>query len=492
MHELKDLSSAIGLLAWDQETFMPPRAAQSRAEQLSTLQALYHERLTDPRLGEQVQQLAQSTALDPAQAASVRNLARERARAEKLPVELVRELAEAQSTSVEVWKRARAERNFSLFAPHVEKLVALRQKQADLWGHTGERYDALLEAYEPGMRTARLEPLFAALRSKLVPLVQAIAGSKKKADLAFLSRGRWDLAKQDDFTLFLLRQMGFDFESGRQDKSTHPFSSGANVNDVRLTNRYHEDNPFSAIFSALHEGGHGLYEQGFDPKLHRTFASSAPSMGLHESQSRLWENLIGRSKPFWLHHGPLMRQRFPELLKDVADGQLYAAVNHVEPSLIRVEADEVTYNLHILLRFELELALVRGQLKARDLPGAWNERMRDYLGVTPPHDGVGVLQDIHWSWGEFGYFPTYTLGNLYSVCILEAAERSMPALWSDVERGQLLGLREWLRAHVHAHGFVFGAEELVQRETGQALSEAPFVRYLWRKYGELYEVKPAA
>ena len=492
MQELKDLSSAIGLLSWDQETFMPPRAAASRAEQMGTLQAIYHERLTDPRLGEALQRVRDQGGLDPIQTASVTNLTRDRSRAEKIPVELVRELAAAQSASVEVWRKARAERDFPAFAPHIEKLVALRQRQADLWGHDGERYDALLEAYEPGMKTARLEPLFAALRAKLVPLVQAIAGAKQAPARAFVTRSKWPVPKQEEFSLVLLRAMGFDFESGRQDSSTHPFSSGANIHDVRLTNRYHQDNPFDAFYSALHEGGHGLFEQGFAPELHRTFATGAPSMGLHESQSRLWENLVGRSQSFWRAFTPQLAKVFPKEMEGVPADAVYGAVNKVEPSLIRVEADEVTYNLHVLLRFELELALVRGQVKARDLPGAWNERMRSYLGVTPPHDGVGVLQDIHWSWGEFGYFPTYTLGNLYSVCILEAAERGLPTLWADVERGQLLGLRDWLRAHIHRHGFIYGAEELVRRETGQALSEEPFIRYLWKKYGALYGVKAPA
>jgi carboxypeptidase Taq len=491
MHELRDLNAAIGLLGWDQETFMPPRAARSRAEQLSTLQALYHERLIHPRLGEQLENLNDDKSLDDNQRASVRNLLRERNRASKLPVELVRELAEAQSTAVEVWKRARAERNFDLFRPHVEKLVAIRQRQADLWGHSGERYDALLEAYEPGMKTARLEPLFAALRAKLVPLVKAIADSGKRPDHGFVERVRWDIDAQFDFSMELLRAMGFDLESGRQDRSAHPFTSGANVNDVRLTNRFFSTHPFSSVFSALHEGGHGLYEQGFAPELHRTYATGAPSMGLHESQSRLWENLVGRSLPFWKHFLPVMRRHFPHALEGVSAEQLYAVVNEVTPSLIRVEADEVTYNLHILLRFELELGLIRGNLKVSDLPSVWNERMKSYLGVVPHHDGDGVMQDIHWAWGEFGYFPTYTLGNLYSVCLFEAAEKAMPSFWDEVGKGELLSLREWLRKHVHAKGFTLGAEELMKQVTGQALSEEPFIAYLWKKFGALYGIARA-
>jgi carboxypeptidase Taq len=491
MAELKDLASVIGLLSWDQETVMPPKAAASRAEQLSTMQALYHERFTAPRLGELLEDLQGNASLTPAQTASVRNLTFDRNRATKLPVSLVRELAETQSRAVEAWRVARAAKRFEGFAPHVEKLVALRQNQADLWGHGGERYDALLQGYEPGMTTARLEPLFADLRAKLVPLVKAIATAQERPSTAFITKNRWDVEKQWSYSLVLLQAMGFDLEAGRQDRSAHPFSSGANVWDVRLTNRLAEDDPFSSVFSALHEGGHGLYEQGFDPALHRTFANGAPSMGLHESQSRLWENLVGRSLPFWRAFTPRLRERFGKELEGVTAEGVFGAVNSVQPSLIRVEADEVTYNLHVLLRFELELGLIRGDLKARDLPGAWNERMKSYLGIVPPDDGVGVLQDIHWSWGEFGYFPTYALGNLYSVAIMEAAERALPRLWSDVEAGQLLPLRDWLRREVHAHGYLEPAEALVRRVTGNGLTAEPFMRYLWKKFGAIYGVHAA-
>jgi carboxypeptidase Taq len=491
MAELKDLASVIGLLSWDQETFMPAKAGNSRAEQLATLQALHHERLSHPRLGELLESLAADATLDATQKASVRNLAFERGRAIKLPVGLVRELAETQSRAVEAWRAARASKRFADFAPHVEKLVAIRQQQADLWGHGGERYDALLQGYEPGMTIARLEPLLNSLRGKLVPLVNAISHAERKPDGRFTQKHTWDVEKQWAFSMLLLRAMGFDLEAGRQDRSAHPFSSGANIWDVRLTNRLDEKDPFSSFFSALHEGGHGLYEQGFDPALHRTYASGAPSMGLHESQSRLWENLIGRSLPFWRAFTPKLRELFPRELEGVGAEQVHGAVNAVQPSLIRVEADEVTYNLHILLRFELELAMVRGDLAPRDLPGAWNERMKSYLGIVPPHDGVGVLQDIHWSWGEFGYFPTYTLGNLYSVCWIEAAEKALPALWTEVERGNLLPLRDWLREKVHRRGYLDPAETLVRDVTGAALSDEPFMRYLWKKFGAIYGVHAA-
>jgi carboxypeptidase Taq len=488
MFELRDLAGATGILSWDQETFMPPKASASRGEQLGTLQALYHERLTSPRLEALAAELGGKADLSPIQQASVRNLAREQTRAKRLPSEWVRELAETQATSVEAWKVARKEHKFDVFAPHLEKLIRLRRQQAELLGSpSGEAYDALLENFEPGMLTGRLEPLFAELRAHLVDIVKKLAAAKAP-DTDWVAQRKWDLGAQQRLSEVLLAEMGFDFEAGRQDRSTHPFTQGAGYQDVRLTNRFAEDDPFSSIFSALHEGGHGLYEQGFAPALHRTFASGAPSMGIHESQSRLWENLVGRSEAYWQGHVSHLQRAFPEAMLGVTAKQVVQAINKVEPSLIRVEADEVTYNLHILLRFELELGILRGELNVRDLPAAWNEKMEKYLGIRPPNDGVGVLQDIHWAWGEFGYFPTYTLGNLYSVCIFEAAQKALPTLDADLTAGKLLGLREWLRTHIHAHGFTLGAEERVQAATGQALSVGPFVRYLKQKFGALYGV----
>jgi carboxypeptidase Taq len=281
--------------------------------------------------------------------------------------------------------------------------------------------------------------------------------------------------------------MGFDLEAGRQDKSTHPFTGGAgDPGDVRLTTRIYPDNPLSGFMSTIHEGGHGLFEQGFDSAHRRTYLAQAPSFGLHESQSRFWENVIGRSLPFWRHYLPVLAKLFPAELGATRVEDVYAAVNLVEPSLIRVEADEVTYNLHILVRFELELAILRGELQAADLPSAWNQRMKQYLGVTPAHDTEGVMQDIHWAWGEFGYFPTYTLGNLYSAMFLEKLRRDLPDLWERVGRGELRPLLEWLRANIHHQGFLYPAEELVQSVTGKGLSDKPFLEYLTAKYRPLY------
>lgn len=487
MHEIKDLAGVLGLLTWDQETYMPEKAGPARGQQLSTMQGLYHERLSDPRLGEVLAALESKADLDPATRAMVRNLAWERGRAVKVPPQLVKELAERQAHAVEAWRNARERNDFAAFRPHLETLVRLRREQADALGHDGERYDALLESYEPGMRAARLEPLFEALRGELVPLVRAIGESGTKPDTSFLER-RFDPEGQWAFTMQLLADMGFDLAAGRQDRSIHPFTGGTHPNDVRLTTRIFPENLLSGVMSTIHEAGHGLYEQGFDPAHHRTTLAQAPSMGLHESQSRFWENLIGRSRPFWQHYLPRLKQQFPGVIDEIDLDQFHAAVNCVAPTLIRVEADEVTYNLHILVRFELELALLRGQLEVKDLPEAWNARMEAFLGIRPPDDKLGVMQDIHWAWGEFGYFPTYTLGNLYAAMLCARLEQDLPSLWEDVARGELKPILGWLREQVHRKGFLMSAEDLVESITGSRLSERPFVDRLWSKYGPLYGV----
>ena len=486
MHELRDLAGVIGILGWDQETFMPPKAGEPRAQQLSTMQGLYHERLSDPALGDALATLAAKTDLPGEQRAMVRNLAWERNRAVKVPSRLVRELAERQARSVEAWRTARQNKDFAAFKPHLEGLIRLKREQADALGHDGERYDALLENFEPGMKTARLEPLFARLRGELVPLVKAIVESGRKVDDALAGRC-FDVDRQWLFTMRLLKDLGFDLEAGRQDRSTHPFTGGGgHPFDVRLTTRLYADNPLSAVMSTIHEAGHGLYEQGFAPEHFRTTLAQSPSMGMHESQSRFWENVIGRSRPFWRHYLPVLKEQFPEELAGVDADRFFAIVNTVERSLIRVEADEVTYNLHILLRFELELGLLRGKLEAADLPEAWNARMKESLGITPANVSEGLMQDIHWAWGEFGYFPTYTLGNLYSAMWLDKLESEKPDLWARVEKGELKVVLDWLREKIHRHGFLLPAEELAQQVTGKPLTEKPFVDYLWKKYGPLY------
>jgi carboxypeptidase Taq len=483
MQELKDLSGIIGLATWDQETYMPKKADGARASQLSTLQGIYHERLVDPRLGEWLEAV---TPADADSKAMIRVLTLERDRAVKLPARLVKELALAQGDGASAWRAAREAKDFAPFKPALERLVSLRREQADAWGHDGERYDALLETYEPGMRVARLSPVLKALTQKLVPVVQKLFECPKPPSACVGKR--FDQPAQWDFTLQLLKAMGFDLTAGRQDKSVHPFSGGTHPLDVRLTTRVNEDTPLPAIFGTIHEGGHGLYEQGFAETHYRTPLAAAPSMGLHESQSRLWENLVGRSRGFWSYFYPLLQVKFPAELKDVSAEAFYATVNTVSRSLIRVESDELTYNLHIVLRYELELELIRGNLAVEDLPEAWNAKMHELLGLNPANALEGVLQDIHWSGGDIGYFPTYTLGNLYSASIWKTAKEQLPGLEADIARGQLLGLREWLREKIHRQGFRYYAEDLVKHVTGHGLTDEDFMVHLKSKYGELYGV----
>jgi carboxypeptidase Taq len=481
MQELKDLSGLIGLATWDQETYMPRKADEARASQLSTLNGLYHERLVDPALGDW---LASARGLPADEQAMVRVLTHERDRAVKVPARLVKELAEAQGLGNSAWHAARKANDFSLFQGRLERLLALRCEQADAYGHGGERYDALLDTFEPGMTVARLTPVLERLRAQLVPIVDAIGARPPPRDI--FAGKRFDPDAQWRFTVELLQAMGFDLEAGRQDRSVHPFTGGTHARDVRLTTRINESTLMTALFGTIHEGGHGLYEQGFAEVHFRTPLAAAPSMGLHESQSRLWENMVGRSRGFWGFFYPRLKELFSTELADVGPEDFYRAVNRVDRGSIRVEADELTYNLHIVLRYELELQLMRGSLKVADLPAAWNDKTRALLGVTPETPRAGVLQDIHWSSGDFGYFPTYTLGNLYAASIFNAAKRELPSLEAGIGKGELLPLRDWLRAKIHREGYRCFAEDLVKKVTGKGLTDEDFVAYLKAKYSELY------
>ena len=487
MHELYDLGGVAGIIGWDQQVMMPPKAAQLRANQSAALAALLHERIVDPAFGEAIDEAGTASDLEPAQQASLREARRARDRSVRLPATLVRELAMAEAHGFEIWQKARPARDFAMFRPALERLVSLKQQEADAIGHEGERYDALLDAYEPEMRLARLEPLLHRLRDALVPLVAAVA-ERPRPDVSFLER-EFPAAAQIEFTELVIRDLGFDLQAGRQDASAHPFTSGTGPTDVRLTTRVVKGDPRGSLMGSIHEAGHGLYEQGIvGPAIERTFAGMAPSLGLHESQSRLWENQVGRSRAFWEHYYPAYRATFPDALADIDVEQWLRAVNLVEPSLIRVEADELTYNLHILIRFELEVALMRGDLSVADLPAAWNDAYRTTLGVEVPHDGDGVLQDVHWSGGAFGYFPTYTLGNLYSAQLMEAADRDLGGVTAQIGRGDFAPLLGWLREKIHHQGSLAPAEEIARAATGKSLEPDNLIAYLTEKYGALYQL----
>ena len=450
------------------------------------MRVMLHERTVDARLGELLDR-AEDEELDPARAAMVRILRRDRTRAMQLPPAFVRRLALAEGRGVNAWRAAREEGDFDLYRTALEQVVALKREQADLIGYEGERYDALLDQYEPGMRVARLEPLLLMLRDELQELLSAIVAAGQLPPPAFDGRLFPDGA-QWDLTMRMLSDIGYDLSAGRQDRSAHPFTMSVALGDVRVTTRIDERNPLAGIYATIHEAGHGMYEQGFDPAHEDTPIADAPSLGLHESQSRLWENIVGRSRAFWEHYAPVMRELFPDELADAGADDLFRAANRVEPSLIRVEADEVTYNMHVLIRFELELALLREELEVAELPEAWNDAYERQLGVRPPNDSLGVMQDIHWSHGSFGYFPTYTLGNLYASLLWDTYTSAAPNATEQISRGDFAPLLGWLRENVHRHGYIELGEDLVRRVTGSGLDHAPFMRYLWDKYGSLYGI----
>jgi carboxypeptidase Taq len=481
--ELSTIESIGGLLAWDQETMMPSKGGALRAESLAFLSGLAHSRLVDPAMGELLEKLEDAD-VDEGQAANVREVRHAYDKATKLPAELVEEIARHKSQSLQVWQEARAEDDFSKFQPALEKMVDLQCQAAEHYGYEDNIYDAMLDNYEQGMTVAQLDPLFAGLREEIVPLVKAV-GESDQPDISFMERGSFPEAGQREFSLRVAAAIGFDFDAGRMDTSTHPFCSGAGPRDVRFTTRYDESFPFGCLYGVMHETGHGLYEQGLLPEHEGTPLGKAVSLGVHESQSRLWENLVGRSREFWEYWLPDFCETFPHV-GDLDLDTIHRAVNRVHPSLIRVEADEATYNLHIMLRYEVEKALVNGEVAVGDLPQFWNSRMEKYLGIIPPNDAQGVLQDIHWSMGAIGYFPTYSLGNLYAAQLWEATLRDLPDLSQQIAAGKTASLLEWMRSHIHVHGSRWEPEELVQRASGAEPGAEAFVRYLKAKFGALY------
>lgn len=484
--EVCDVRSAVSLLHWDQETYMPPKGAEGRGRQLATLSAIEHRLFTASEVGALLEELAERMdRLEPDDAALADVALYDYRIATRLPEAFVQEFAEEQSRAHGAWVQARRESRFDLFEPNLEKLVALLRRKADYLGYQDSPYDALLELFERGMTTARLRTLFGELAARQSALIERIMNAPRHPDLSWLD-GEWDEQTQWELSLDVLRDMGYDFEAGRQDRSVHPFSTIFDVHDVRVTTRTDPRLLFACLTGSIHEGGHALYMQGHQERDRRTPLCDAPSLGMHESQSRMWENMIGRSLPFWKHYAPAMRARFPGRLDGVAPEDFHAAINRVTPSLIRVEADECTYNLHIILRFEIETALIEGALRVADVPEAWNAKMKEYLGLDVPDDANGCLQDIHWAHGAMGYFPTYALGNLYAAQIFEAILRELPDLWAQVEEARFAPLREWLRERIHRLGRRRNAPDLVRDLTGREPEPGAYLGYLENKYGALY------
>jgi carboxypeptidase Taq len=485
--EVVDLRRAADLLEWDERVYMPRGGASAHGEMAATIRRLAHEKFTREEVG-RVLEAAQAASGDGDRDSDSYRLmtvtAHDFAKAVRVPADFVAEHAQAISAAQHAWGDARAHSDFEAFRPHLETIVELKQRYVSFFPGADHPYDVLLDDYEPGMRSADVQRVFGVLRPRQVALIRAIA-ERPQVDAACLEV---PYAEQDlwAFAVEVVTAFGFDWARGRQDKSAHPFATALGRDDVRITTRWVEGHPLSLLFGTMHEAGHALYEQGVSPAWHRTMLEGGASLGIHESQSRLWENLVGRSRPFWDHFFPSLQARFPLQLGAVSADHFYRAVNKVERSPIRVEADEATYNLHVMLRVEMEIGLIEGRMRVQDLPEIWNARMHEYLGLTPANDASGVLQDIHWAAGLFGYFATYALGNLISAQIWERYLRAHPTRDEEIRRGDFSALLAWLGPTLHQHGRKYQPQELVRRITGADIDPDPYLRYLEGKYGEIY------
>lgn len=488
--DTKKLATTQALLEWDQQTYLPPAGGEYRAEQVSFLAGLIHQRQTDPRVGQWLDALADSPASGDrtsSMGASIFHWRRQYEKQKKLPQSLVEDLARTCSLAQMVWMDARKHNDFKVFAPQLARIFELKRQQADAIGVGDVRYDALLDDYEPFAKTSEISKVLSQLRDALVPLVRQIRATGRQPPAEFLHR-TFPRDKQEELGKAIAAAVGFDFSRGRLDTTGHPFCTELGKDDCRITTRYDESYFNSSFFGILHETGHGLYEQGLPRGEYGLPSGEFCSLGIHESQSRMWENLVGRSRGFWKFAYPLTQAAFPEALADVPPDQWYAAVNQVRPNLIRVEADEATYNMHIIIRFELEQALLDGQLPVGDLPGAWNDAYERDVGIRPNSDADGVLQDIHWSAGLVGYFPTYALGNIFASQLFEQAQKDLGDLSPQFARGEFRVLLDWLRTHVHHHGNRYSSRDLVAKITGRPIDVQPLANHLRDKLLPIYGI----
>jgi len=483
------LRSAIGLLHWDRSTYIPAKGHAHRARQLSTLARMHHRMVTDPLIGEYLAQVeGTDLTADPlsVEAVNIREWRRMFDRAVKIPEKLAAELARCAAEGQSVWEMARPQNDWNMFKPYLERIVALKREQAQVLGYEFEPYDALLDFYEQSETARNLEQIFERLRNDLVALLHRIQGSSGKRDSS-LEHQTFPVSAQEAFAKEVARRIGYDMDGGRLDVSAHPFTQGVGPGDVRITTRYSETSFNEAFFAVIHEAGHAMYHQGLPHEHWGTPICFPVSLGINESQSRMWENLVARSLSFWRHFYAKAQDTF-QSLRDVSLEDFYFSINEVSPSLVRVEADEVTYNLHVILRFELEVLLTRGDLEVNDLPDAWNHKMQKYLGIVPPSHALGVLQDVHWSSGSIGYFPTYALGNLNAAQFFAQARRDLGDLDLLMERGEFSVLLAWLRKKIHSQGSRYKPGDLVKTVTGEEPNAEYLTRYLEQKYGDLYRL----
>ncbi|WP_342546613.1 carboxypeptidase M32 [Paenibacillus sp. FSL P2-0089] len=490
LSKIKGYYEAIGLLGWDLRTGAPRKGVEIRSATLGMLSAEAFRLQVSEEVGAFTAYFSRpevAEQLDSNQNKIVKDTRKEYQRSKSIPSKTFEEYSVLTAHAQTIWEEAKDDNDFASFEPYLTKIVAFKQEFIDYWGVQGSRYDTLLDMYEPDLTVEKVDAIFTRLRSRLVPLAEAINASPNKPDTEFLSQ-IFPKEQQEKFGLFLLEQMGYDFEAGRLDESVHPFATGLNPGDVRITTNYLLDNVTSSIFSSLHEGGHALYEQNFGEELIGTPLAQGASMGIHESQSRLWENMIGRSRAFWQRYYGDLQQHFPEQLANVEMEDFYRAINSVGNSFIRIEADELTYNLHIIVRYEIEKLIFNEGLEVKDLPETWNAKYQEYLGITPPTDALGVLQDVHWSGGDFGYFASYSLGNMYAAQMLNTLRKELPEFEELIATGNLLPIKEWLTEKVYRFGQSLTPSQIIEQVTGEPLNPDYLADYLEAKYTELYKL----
>jgi carboxypeptidase Taq len=485
-NEIMQLVYIRALLGWDQQVYMPKGSVRGRAEQLALMENLIHSRIKSDKTGKLIKDAEKLDNLSEIDLAMIREAKREYDQATKIPDELVTEIAKTSSLGHIEWEKARAKSDFLIFKPYLEKIIKLRIEFAEKLDTGPTLYSTLLDLFEPGATYDWILKIFNGLKPKLVKIVSKLNSVSDKPTQSILKK-HYDAEKQWQLSLEIIKKLNFDFNTGRQDKATHPFTTSISSIDTRITTRIREDYLPDCLFSTIHECGHGLYEMGFKEEIKGTLLAEGSSMGIHESQSRMWENVVGRSKEFWKYWYPIFQKTFPENLKDYPMEEFYRSINVVQPSFIRVDADEVTYALHIILRFELEKMIIEDNLQANELPELWNTKMEELLGIIPPNDAQGVLQDVHWTSG-MGYFPSYALGNLYAAQIYDHALKEKPFLPQDYEKGEFSNLLNYLKENVHQHGLIYRAPDLIKRITGEDLNPDYFIKYVETKYYPIYGI----
>ncbi|MDB5202568.1 MAG: carboxypeptidase [Ferruginibacter sp.] len=484
LQKIADLRYASAVLQWDQETYLPPKGGELRGRQIATLTELAHEQFTGAEMGGLLQQLEAAVGLSDPEKRNVDLSLEDYHKSKKLPAAFVRKMSEAVNKSFHAWIEARKQNNFAVFQEPLAAIIDLKKQEADLLGYEHHPYDALMNEYDKGLTVATTDDLFNNLKPQLLGLYREIS-SKPQVDNSFLHQ-HFDKDKQWQFGMDILKNMHFDFEAGRQDISEHPFTTNFNSHDVRVTTRIDENDFGNMLWSCIHEGGHALYEQGLPAEEYGLPLGEYCSLSIHESQSRLWENCIGRGLPFWTSHYPELQQLFPEQLGGVSLQQFYAGINKVQPSLIRTEADEITYHFHVMIRYEIEKQLIEGSITAKDIPAIWNESYKNYLGVTVPDDKRGCLQDIHWCHGSFGYFATYSIGSLYAAQLYAAILKEQPSLEREIAYGNSIKAWNWLQQQIYRHGRYYNSSELCKMATGETLNSQYFIDYARNKYGNIY------